>query len=52
MITFTDRVAVVTGAGRGRSYSLEPARRGARMVVNDLGGRRYLPARDCAVGLS
>jgi NAD(P)-dependent dehydrogenase (short-subunit alcohol dehydrogenase family) len=34
------RVAIVTGGGRGlgRSYALELARRGARVVVNDLGG--------------
>lgn len=33
-------MAIVTGAGGGlgRSYSLELARRGARVVVNDLGG--------------
>jgi NAD(P)-dependent dehydrogenase (short-subunit alcohol dehydrogenase family)/acyl dehydratase/putative sterol carrier protein len=36
------QVAVVTGAGGGlgRSYALELARRGARVVVNDLGGAR------------
>lgn len=41
-IDFKDRVAIVTGAGGGlgRAYALELARRGAKVVVNDLGGSR------------
>lgn len=41
-ISFAGQVAIVTGAGNGlgRSHALELARRGAKVVVNDLGGAR------------
>ena len=41
-IDFKDKVAIVTGAGGGlgKEYALELARRGAKVVVNDLGGAR------------
>jgi len=41
-IDFSGRVAIVTGAGAGlgKDYAVELAKRGAKVVVNDLGGTR------------
>src|SRR6187549_2361943 len=42
-LSFDGDVIVVTGAGggMGRTHALELARRGARVVVNDLGGHPF-----------
>ena len=39
-ITFNDQVAIVTGAGGGlgKCHALDLAKRGAKVIVNDLGG--------------
>ncbi len=49
---FQKRVAIVTGAGGGlgRAYALELARRGARVVVNDISGADVVVAEIAAQG--
>lgn len=39
-LSFLGKTAIVTGAGGGigRAYALELAKRGCRVVVNDVGG--------------
>jgi NAD(P)-dependent dehydrogenase (short-subunit alcohol dehydrogenase family) len=51
-IDFHDQTAIVTGAGRGlgRLYALELARRGASVVVNDLGGTMHGEGADTVPG--
>ena len=55
MIDFSGQVAVVTGAGRGlgRLYALDLARRGAAVVVNDVGcGMRGIPGEAADSGVA
>jgi NAD(P)-dependent dehydrogenase (short-subunit alcohol dehydrogenase family) len=51
VIDFEGQTAVVTGAGRGlgRLYAIEMARRGASVVVNDLGGTMHGDGADTSV---
>jgi NAD(P)-dependent dehydrogenase (short-subunit alcohol dehydrogenase family) len=51
MIDFAGQAVIVTGAGRGlgRLYALDLARRGASVVVNDLGGSMHGSGADTGV---